>query len=203
MEVQLSSLIDKIKEEGISEANKRSEEIIKQTEQKKKAIIKEAEEKAAFIIKEAEEKAAKLKDNSQKAIIQAVRDANLSLKEEIKNLFEAILKKEIRHALSDDFIRELILRIVESWSKDRKEGFQVSLSQQDKEKLEALILSKVKGELALGITFKLNPNINKGLYISKKGESFHYDFTDEAILEILKEYLRPFIVKIIEKKGNG
>ena len=200
MEMQLNTLIEKIKRDGIIEAKKQSEAIIKQAEEKKEAIINEAEARAGLIVKEAEEKADKVKDNSRKAIIQAVRDATLSLKEEIKNLFDAILKKEIQQTLRDEFIAELILRILEGWPKDRKIGLELSLNQKDKKGLENLILAKIKKELASGITFKVNPNINKGLYIGMKGEDFHYDFTDEAILEILREYLRPFIVKIIDKK---
>lgn len=203
MEMQLNSLIEKIKKDGVAEARKKSGEIIEQAEEKKKAIIREAEEKAGVMIKEAEERIAKLKDNSQKAIVQAVRDVTLSLKEEIKKLFEGILKKQIQQALSDDFIRELILRILEAWPKDQGASFEIGLSQQDKEKLESLILSKLKTELASGITFRVNPNINKGLYIGIKGEDFYYDFTDEAILAILKEYLRPFIVKIIDHRKSG
>ena len=200
MQMQLNSLIEKIKEEGIREANKRSEEIIKQAEAKRKAIIEGAEEKAGFIIKEAGVQAGRLKDNSQKAIAQAVRDVTLSLKQEIKNLFESILKKEIQDNLSDDFIKELISRILESWPKDRGTSFEISLSNQDKQRLEKFILFKLKKELASGITFKVSPNINKGLYIGMKGGDFYYDFTDDAILEILREYLRPFIVKILDKK---
>jgi vacuolar-type H+-ATPase subunit E/Vma4 len=71
------------------------------------------------------------------------------------------------------------------------------------QRLEDLILSKFKSELGSGINFKIKPNINKGLYIGLKGEDFYYDFTDEAMLEILKEYLRPFITKIIDKKEHG
>ena len=200
MEMQLNSLIEKIKKDGIIETKKKSEEIIKQAEERKEAIIKEAEDKSGFIIREAEAKTAKLKDNSQKAIIQAVRDATLSLKEEIKNLLDSILKQEIQRSLSDDVIKELILGIAKGWSKDRQGALEISLSKQDKDRLEKLILSKFKSELASGMTLKVNPNINKGLYIGIKGKDFHYDFTDEAILEILKEYLRPFIVKMIDKR---
>ena len=203
MEMQLNSLIEKIRKEGINEAKQRSGEIIKQAEEKKRVIIKEAEERAEHIIKQAKKEATKLQDNSQQAISQAVRDVTLSLKEEVKNLFETILKKEIQRAFSDQFISELILKISKAWIKDRKTGLEISLSQQDKKRLENLVLSKLKGELACGITFKVNPNINKGLYISIKGEDVHYDFTDQAILEILKEYLRPFIVKIIDKQKSG
>lgn len=199
MEMQLNSLIEKIKKEGIAEARVKSEEIIEQAEQKKTAIIKDAQETAETIVKEAENKAAKLKDNSQKAIAQAVRDVTLSLKEEIKNLFDAILKKEIQHSISDEFIAKLLLRIAENWSKDRKASLEVMVNQKDKKSLEKLMLSKFKSELSSGIIFRVNPNINKGLYIGIKGEEVYYDLTDEAILGILKEYLRPFIVKIIDQ----
>jgi len=203
MEMQLNSLIEKIKQEGVSESRRKSEEIIKQAEEKKRAIIQEAEANAERIIKQAQEQASKLKDNSHKAVNQAVRDVTLSLKQEIKNLFDNLLKKEIQHALCDDLIKELILKIVESLPKDKEKGLEISLSQQDKKRLEGIILSGLKKEFSSGITFKINPNINKGLYIGIKDESFHYDFTDQAILEILKEYLRPFIVKILQEKKDG
>ncbi len=200
MEMELNSLIKKIKQEGIAESKKKSEEIIKQAEESKKAIIQEAEEEAGRIIKQAEAQVTKLKDNSHKAITQAVRDATLSLKQEIKNLFDTILKEEIQRALSDDFIQELILRITKALPKGKQAGIEISLSQQDKKRLEGVILSGLKKKFASGLTFKVNPNINKGLYIGIKDEGFYYDFTDQAILEILKEYLRPFIVKILEEK---
>jgi V/A-type H+-transporting ATPase subunit E len=203
MEMQLNSLIEKIKQDGIKQASQKSEEIIKQAEEGKKDIIRQAKEQAERIMKQAEAQAAKLKDNSHKAVTQAVRDAGLSLKQEIKKLFDNILKKEIQRTFSDDFIRELIIRIVETLPKGREAGIEISLSQQEKTRLEDLILSGLKKESAHGITFKVNPNIDKGFYIGIKDEGFHYDFTDQAILEILKEYLRPFIVKIIEEEDNG
>ncbi len=202
MQIQLNSLIEKIKKEGILEARKNSGEIIKQAEEKRTAIIKQAENEAGLIIKQAQEKADRLKDNSRKAVVQAVRDASLRLKEEVKNLFDAVLKKEIQLSLSDEVIKELVLRVAEAWLKHGESGLEISLNRQDADRLENFILSKLKTELASGVTFKINPGINKGLYISKKGDDFHYDFTDEVILEILKEYLRPFIVKIIDKKES-
>jgi len=198
MEMQLSSLIEKIKKDGIEEANKKSREVIGQAEEREKAILRQAEDKAAFVIKSAEDQAAKLQDNSHKAIAQAVRDALLSLKEEIRNIFESILKKEVQRSLSDELIKELVIRIADTWLKDKDSGLEISLSPQDKKRLEALLLSGIKKELVQGITFKASPNINKGLYIGIKDENFHYDFTDEAILEILKEQLRPFIVKMLD-----
>ncbi|MFC1592766.1 hypothetical protein ACFL4C_02000 [Candidatus Omnitrophota bacterium] len=204
MEMQLNSLIEKIKKDGIEEANKKSQEVIQQAEERKKAILKQAEDKAASIIKSAESQAVKLQNNSHKAITQSVRDAVLSLKEEIKNIFEGILKKEVQHSLCDELIKELVIRIADTWLKDKDAGLEISFSAQDKKRLEALIISGIKKELSAGITFKASPRINKGLYIGIKDENFHYDFTDEAILEIIKEHLRPFIVKIIEsdKKEN-
>ncbi|MBU0548724.1 MAG: hypothetical protein KJ838_00130 [Candidatus Omnitrophica bacterium] len=198
MEMQLSSLIEKIKKDGIEEANKKSREVIGQAEEREKAILRQAEDKAAFVIKSAEDQAAKLQDNSHKAIAQAVRDALLSLKEEIRNIFESILKKEVQRSLSDELIKELVIRIADTWLKDKDSGVEISLSPQDKKRLEALLLSGIKKELAQGITFKASPDINKGLYIGIKDENFHYDFTDEATLEILKVHLRPFIVKILD-----
>ena len=204
MQVQLDSLIERIRQEGIQEADKRSQEIIKQAQDKGQTLIKQAEERAESIIKAADDKAARLKENSNKAVEQAVRDATLSLKQEIRNLFDAVLKKQIQHSLSDDFIKKLIVKIIEDWPKDKKRetGFEISLSQQDKQKLEGLILEQLKAELSAGASFKVSPDIDKGFYISRQGEDFYYDFSDQAILEILRQYLRPFIVEILDKQES-
>ena len=204
MEMQLDKLIEKIKQDGIEESNKQSQQILKQAEDKKEAIIKQAQMKADLILKEAKDETGKLKDNAHKAIDQAVRDAVLNSKEKIKSLFEAFLKKEIQQTLDQNFMRELIVKIAESWIKDKGAELEVSLSQQDKQKLEKLVIGGMQKELAKGLTFKVNSNVNKGLYISTKGEDFHYDFTDESISEILRQHLRPFIAKIIDrdKKEN-
>lgn len=203
MEMQLSSLIEKIKKEGVEQARRNSEEILKEAQEKKKQVINNAEEKASLIIKEAEEKAAKLKDNSEKAIAQALRDAILSFKGEIKDILDNIIKREVQEALTDEFIADLIIKIAAAWTKDKKTALEIMVNQQDKKRLEELVLSKFKKELTSGITFKVNPNVSKGLYIGIKGEDVYYDLTDKAILEILKQYLRPFIIKIMESRKDG
>ncbi len=199
MEMQLSSLIDKIKQEGVKEASNKADEIITQAQTKEKTIIRQAQDKAKLIIQEAQAQAAKLKDNSEKAIAQAARDVVLSLKEEIKNLFTTVLKEEIQHNLSDDFICELISKIAMTWGNDAETGLDISLSPKDKDRLENLILSGAQKKLAKGIDFKASTFINKGLYVGKKGEDFYYDFSDEAMLGILKEHLRPFIAKLLQQ----
>ena len=203
MEMELNSLIEKIKTEGISTAKQASQDIISRAEEKSSAIINQAEEKAGLIIEHAKEEAGRLADNSQHAIRQAVRDATLSLKQEIKDLFDSLLKTKIQQALSDDqLVKELILKIAAVWSKDKTLELEILVSQHDQKRLEKLILSQLKNELKSGLTFKARANIDKGLYVGRKGEDFYYDFTDQSITEILKEYLRPFIVKILERQNN-
>lgn len=198
MEMQLSNLIEKIKQEGIKEAEEKSQALIKQAEKEKEAIIKKAQDKAAALIKQAEQDAVRLRENARQAVSQAVRDSTLSLKEAVKGLFESALKKEIHRALEPDFVAGLILRLAESWSGEKEAVLEFSLSPEDKEKLQVLVFSRLKKDAAGGLSFKANPHIDKGLYIGIKGKDFHYDFSDEAILEVLKQYLRPFIAGIIE-----
>ena len=203
MEMELNSLIEKIKRDGISEAKKQQEEILKEAQEAKRKIIKEAQDQAESILKSAKEQAYKLLDNSKEAIAQAVRDATLSLKDKIQNTFDAILKQEIEDSLTNEFISELIIKLAKDWQNKKETDIEVLVGQKDREKIKKLVLSRFKKQFSSKINFKVNPNINKGIYIGIKGEDVYYDFTDEAILEILKEYLRPFITEIIEKKKHG
>ena len=200
MEMQLNNLIEKIKQDGVEQAKRTADDIIQQAERSRKSIIAEAKQQAESIIKEAENNADNLKDNADKAIGQAVRDAVLSLKQEVKKIFEDILTKDIQATLTEDFLEKLVIKFIDAWGKDKDAGLEIVLNPQDKDGLGNLLISRLKHRLHKGITVKVNPNINKGLYIGLEGSNVYYDFTDQAILEILKQYLRPFILKIIEQK---
>ena len=202
MDVKLESLIAKIKQDGIEEAKKASKDIIKEAKAEAEAIVKEAKAKAKEIEEQAKVSAAKLKSNSQDSLKQASRDLVLALKEELIALFDRILKDKAGEALSTEFMAGLITKIIDKWEVSGDIAWEVLVSKADKEKIEKTLIASFKKEAKTTIEVKISKAIDKGFRIGIKGEDLHYDFTDQSILEALKEFLNPSLSAILDA-NNG
>ncbi|MBU1366908.1 MAG: hypothetical protein KKE55_05330 [Candidatus Omnitrophica bacterium] len=199
MEVKLESLIEKIKKEGVEEAMRAAQEIAKEAQDKAQEIINEAQAQAGKIIDEAKKEADKLKYNSELAIKQAGRDLILRLREEISRLFSNVLKRSLTHTLTPQFLGELVVKIVDQWLPQKEtQTIEIIVNDKDKQKLEELILSQLKKEAGDRLEIKINNNIDCGFRIGIKGEDVYYDFTDESILESLKEFLNPTVSALLD-----
>ena len=202
MDVKLEDLIAKIKKDGIEEANKTAGEIIQKAELKAKAIIEEAKNKALELEKEAKASAVKLENNAKASLKQAARDLTLALKGELTVLFDRILKGNTGEALTPEFMSELIAKIINKREALGGVTWEVLVSKTDKEKLEKLLLGSFKKQAQTTIEIKINKAIDKGFRIGIKGQNLHYDFTDQSILEALKEFLNPSLRAILDT-NNG
>ncbi|NQT06884.1 MAG: hypothetical protein HQ575_05020 [Candidatus Omnitrophica bacterium] len=197
MGVELDGLIQKIKEESVEEARKRSDETISEAKRKAESIIREAHKKEAAIIKNGEEEAKNLRKNGEKAIKQSARDVLLSLRQQIIELFNKVVKKEVSEELSADTLKQVLTKIIENFQRADDLDVEILLGKDDKKALEGAFLKSLTQELKKGVTLKVSPNIEKGFRIGEKNKNFYYDFTDEAISEAFALYLNPKIVEIL------
>lgn len=200
METQLDNLIQKIRQEGVEEAKKKSKEIIKDAERRAEEIIEDAERKKAAIMKDGQRDTANLRKSGEEVLRQASRDIILSLRQRIVELFDSVLKKDVSEGLSSENLKKIITRIIENFKKDEGLDIEILLSKQDKKGLEEALLRSLKDEFRKGITFKVSSGIEKGFRIGEKDKNFYYDFTDDAITEALKLYLNPRITDILRLK---
>lgn len=201
MDVKLESLIARIKKEGSDEAKKSARQIIDQAKDNAAAIAGEAKALARDIISEAETQAKKLKENTESSLRQAARDLRLKLKEELTELFNKALKSKVGKDLNPNFMKELILKLVDGLLK--KDGrVEILSSKEDKQKLEKLLEDGLREELKRPVTIKVSSDIEKGFRIGVKGDDAYYDFSDESILESLKVFLNPAIASMLNSP-NG
>ncbi len=198
MEMELKNLIDKIKSEGVEEAEKSAAAIIKEAEEKAKAIIAEAESRKNAIIRDGEAKANALKTNSEIALKQSARDVLLTLRENATQFFDRIVKEKISGELSADVLKEAILKAVENLKKDGISDIEIVLSENDKAKLEKTLLKAFAREAGKQIKITGKKGIEKGFRIGESGKDSYFDFTDEAIAEAFKKYLNPKLIKLLD-----
>lgn len=203
MDVKLESLIEKIKKEGVEQAEKEAGQIIKEARAKAKKIVDEAEEAAKRIKEEAKKEIGKLQQSSQESLKQASRNLILAVRERLTFIFDSILKQELREALSPEALADMLKTVIEQWSQEKDESFEVLVGQQDKEKLAKLILSKFKDKAAEKIEIKSSSTIKKGFQIGIKGKDVYYDLSEEGIAEALAVFLNPFLTALISDKKDG
>ncbi len=200
MDIKLDNIIEKIKKEGVESAQKEADKKLQEARKKADNIIDEAKKKADTIISNAIKETEKMKAASEVSLKQASRDAILQIKNSVINLFDNIFKREISSVLTPEFIKELILKIVEEWEKGGIE--KVKLSDEDKKKVEKLLLSSIKKKIKEGLTIQVDKEISHGFRIGLKQEDVYYDFTEESIAELLMKYLNPRLREIMDKQ-NG
>lgn len=200
MEAQLKSLIDKIKNDGVAEAEKKANIIITQTEAKAEKIINDAKTEAINIVEKAKAEAKKTEDASIKAIEQAGRNLIVSLKQSIIGLFRSILERKIRNSLSPSTLSEILLRIVANWNPDsgNSQKLQLLMSKEDTEQLTDSMLSDIKKEAKNGIILKPAASVDAGFQIGEKEGNMYYDFTERGLTEILVQYLNPGLADILK-----
>lgn len=200
MEVKLDSLIEKIKKEGIEEAQQTSEEVIAKARQEAQVIVENAKREAARIVEEARRQAARNEENGRLALQQAARDIELLLKERIDALFTRVFQKKVSSVLGPEFLKDLILKIVAEWG--RGAAIEVVLSEADKEQLQSLLFTGLSEELRESVSLTVSNKVAKGFRLGLKGEDAYFDFTDETIAEVLKSFLSPSLKQLLDGK-NG
>ena len=203
MEMELKNIIEKIKTEGVEEAQKQQEEIVSKAEDKAKKIIQDAEDKKKEILEKAKADSAKLQHQAEESIRQASRDVLLGLRDSIISLFDKVVKKKISDELNPQILKELLTKLVENFSDQEKTDIEILLSDADKKELEKTFLKELQKEINKGVELKASPNVEHGFRIGEKDSNSYYDFTDQAIEEAFKSYLNKKLISIMTPGAKG
>ena len=75
----------------------------------------------------------------------------------------------------------------------------VILSSEDISKLEDNLLSALKNRISSGVTLKPNDNFLGGFRIAMSNSNVYYDYSKEAVVDMLANYLSPKVVKLLKE----
>lgn len=197
MEVKLENLIEKIRKEGIEEAQQNADQIIKEAKQKAASLVDQAKKESEKIVADGKTQVDQYKATAEIDLKQSARNFELLLKEKINSLFDNVFKRQVADELKPDFLKAMILKIVEHWAKESKA--EIVLNEKDKNQLEKVLFSGVKDDLKKTINIRVSSDIANGFRIGLKGDQVYYDFSDESIAEVLKSLINPKLKEILEK----
>ncbi|ASQ28926.1 V-type ATP synthase subunit E [Borrelia miyamotoi] len=196
MQFEVKDLINKIKKDGLEEAEKLANEILFNARKDAEAIILKAQSEAEKLKIQAEKEASEYKRHSLKASRQAVRDLIIATEKNIKSLFKTALKESISNVYDDNFLAELIVRVVDVWSKN--DVIDIMINESVLSNLLSILRARIGDKLGSTVEIKPFETIGKGFKIQQRDGNLYYDFTSETIADILFEYLNPRFKEIIK-----
>lgn len=200
MEIQLQDLIEQIKKDGVEAAETEAEAIIKAAKEKADKIVADANAKAEKIMQDAKAENDRTVKSGEESLRQAGRNLLISFRESVAKQLEAIAGENVTAVYSSDSLAKLIITVVEGWAnKPDAENLEVILNSDDLKKLEQTLLSGLKEKMLGGVTLKANNNFDKGFRIATNNGAAYYDYSAEAVVEMLSNYLSPKVTELLKE----
>ena len=200
MEIHLQELLDKIKKDGVEVAESEAKAIVDAAKSEAEKIISEAKAKAEKIVSDAKAENEKIVQSGEDAITQAGRNLLISFRQSVATELSAVVGDKVNAVYSSESLTEIIAKVVENWSKNPDtDNLSVILNSGDLEKFEATLTSALKAKMLEGVTLKPNDNFDGGFRIAVNDGAAYYDYSAEAVTEMLSNYLSPKVTELLKK----
>jgi V/A-type H+-transporting ATPase subunit E len=197
MAQEIKDLIAKIQQEGIEQGQVQAAQIKAEAERIALKIVSEAKIESQRIIEQANSQAKKLDDSTQAALKQAGRDLLISLRQEIMAMLDRLIKAELRQALTVEELVGIISALIKNSPLSSGSQIVISLSRQDKDKLEQGFLKQLVQSAKKEIILKSTDGLSSGFVISFDGGKSIFDFSGQALSDYISGCLRPELSKIL------
>ena len=200
MEIQLQELIEQIKKDGVDAAETKAESILEAAKAEAEKIIADAKAQAEKMIADAKNENAKTVRSGEDALRQAGRNLLISFRESVTRELKAIVSDNVNTVYSSDAFAKLVVSAVEAWAgKPEADDISVVLNSSDLEKLEETLLAELKAKMLNGVTLKANNNFDGGFRIAVNNGAVYYDYSAEAVTDMLSNYLSPAVTALLKE----
>ena len=200
MEIQIQELIDKIRKDGVDAAEVEAEKILISAKEEAQRIIAEARSEADKILVNAKNENTRMVKSSEDAIRQAGRNLLISFRESVARELKTIISESVDAVYSSQALEKIIVDVVERWSINPEvQNLTVILNNDDVERLEKTMIASLKERVKKGVTLKANDNFDGGFRIAVNDDAVYYDYCENAVVEMLSNYLSPKIVKLMKE----
>jgi V/A-type H+-transporting ATPase subunit E len=200
VEIQLQELIDQIKKDGVEAAETQAEAILAAAKAEAEKIISDAKAQADKLMLDAKAENERTVKSGEDALRQAGRNLLISFRECVSKELKAILSENVSGVYSSEELAKIIVKVVDGWtSKPDTEDITVILNSEDLKKLEDTVLAGLKDKMQKGITLKANDNFDGGFRIAVNEGGAYYDYSKDAVTEMLADYLSPKIASLLRE----
>lgn len=200
MEIQLRELIEQIRTEGVTAAEAEAASVINAAKADAEKIIADAQARADKILADAKSETERMTKSSEEAIRQAGRNLLISFRESVSRELEAIVGENVSAVYSSEALAQIITDIIENTAnKPNADDITIFLNTNDLKKTEESVLASLKGRMLNGVTLKANDNFDGGFRIAVNNGSAYYDYSKEAVVDMLSVYLSPKVTELLRE----
>ena len=200
MEIQLQELIEQIKKDGVQAAEAEAKSIVDAAKEEAEKIVAQAKARADKMLADAKAETDRIVKSGEDAIRQAGRNLMISFRGSVTKELDAMIGENVAAVYSSSDFAKLILSTVEAWaSKPDAEDLTVILSDADLRALEDTLLAGMKERLIKGVTLKSNDRMDGGFRIAVNQSGAYYDYSAEAIVDMLSSYLSPKVTALLKE----
>ncbi|NLF40557.1 hypothetical protein GX586_14020 [bacterium] len=200
MAEQLESLLQKIQDEAVTKADAAAATRRAAAEEQASATIAAAELRAKQIVADAEKQAAQLVHTGKKALEQSARDLLLYVRKAVEQQFNALLKGALPELIPVTVIQEMLIRIAaEARERGRTgEGVRIFVPEKEYKGLVDFFMHRFRDAAAQGAEVHPLPGLKAGFKIVLREKDVQYDFSDDAIVEMLSQLINPALAEILQ-----
>ncbi len=200
MAEELQAILERIRKEGLEQAQAESERILSAARAQAAEIVARAENEAAERRTKAEQDARAAEERGKKALEQAARDVLLLLEEAIQKTFQTIVRRCAKEAFNEETLRQAVLTAVQAYAKAATPDspLEVLLSPEDHRRFADILLGLLGQELRRGIEIRSDGSVLSGFKVQMRQDHVEHDFTVEAIADTLCHMVRPHLAEIIK-----
>ena len=198
MEMELKGLIEKIKQDGVAQAEADAAKIIGDAQARAEGIIIKSTKEGQNIIVNAKQEAENFRKSSETALKQAARDALLALRVRVSEFFARVVKDKVAEELHPEALKDIIIKAVEHSIKAGIMDIEIVLNDKDKQALEKILFAALRKEAKEKVLLQEKESIQGGFRIGAKGSGSYLDFTDQAIADGFRRYLNPKLVDALD-----
>ncbi len=200
MEIQIRELIDQIRKDGVDAAEAEADAILTAARTEADAILADARARADKLLADAEAENRRMVRSSEEAIGQAGRNVLLSFRESVSREVDALLRAEVDAAYSPDRLPQLIADAVAAWAQNGDaDSLSVILTRDSLNALEGSLTAALQARMLGGVTLKAADNLDGGFRIAVENGAAYYDYSADAVVELLSAYLTPKVAELLRK----
>lgn len=180
----LDQLISSLKSEAIEAAERESNKILEEARAQAQKILKGAEEQRDRMLTDAGNEAQATIRKGESALRQAARDLHIAVRNNLLELFRAVLEKEIHRTFTPDLVKSAVMKVVENIGGEVELKFPEAFEQE----LAEYIHQRLQTSDNL-VSITGDDSILAGFSITKTNEGWSYDISPEEVAELLQPHL--------------
>ena len=194
MSEALQGLLNKIQAEGLEKAETERARLVAEAKAQADAIIAEAKAQADKIRKDAEASQKK----ADAAVRQAARDVIISLKDDLQEKLRAVVREASAQAMTPEAMAGLIAKIAEQFAQNAASGAEVILSVREREEAAQKLIGCLPDVLKKNSSVQLGRGFAAGFKIGFNDSEVFLDFSDEALADVICEFVGPKLAAVIK-----